>query len=205
VGSAVAAIAAVAAFVLALGGANFVNAGHLHLILVPLALVIGAGVGARGAFPQGPLVGIALCTVLTAAVIDVFADPQLQRLDYRSATDALGPSRQGRLIVFSDDARGLDPYLDGTTTLPERGRARRVSEIDLVALSSPLGSARSLPDVARPIRAPAPGFVLTEVRQRPTFELVRFRSAVPRLVTPQQIVDAGLTDESVVVYQPAGR
>jgi mannosyltransferase len=199
--SAVAAVAAVTAIVLAMGGANFVNASHLHLILVPLALVIGTGIGAARASPAGPLVGVALCAVLAAAAIDVYFDPELQRVDSRAAAHALGPPRQGRLIVFSDDPRGLDPYLAGIDTLPERGRARRVDEIDLVALSAPLGSERSLPGVERPIGAPAPGFTLTEVRERPTYNLVRFRSPVPRLVTPQEILDAGVTTEPVVVYQ----
>jgi hypothetical protein len=198
---AVAVIAAATAGVLALGGANFVNAGHLHLILVPLALVIGTGIGAARAAPAGPLVGASLCAVLMAATIEIVLDPQLQRLDNRSAAHALGPARQGRLIIFSDDPRGLEPYLSGITTLPERGRARRVSEIDLLALSSPLGSGRSLPAIERPIRPPAPGFTLTEVRERPTYNLVRFRSPVPRPVTPQEILDAGVTAQTVVVYQ----
>ena len=184
-GGTVAAVAVAAAFVLALAGGNFVGAGHLHLILVPLALVVGAGVGASGAPREGPLVGVALCTVFVGLVIGVFLNPQLQRLDNRGAAAALGPPASSRLILFSDDERGLYPYLGDTPPLPARGR--RVSEIDLLRLSSPLGSGRSLPDVRRPIRSPVAGFVLTQVRETPTFSLVRFRSSTPRLVTPAQI------------------
>ena len=199
----VAAVAVAAAFVLALAGGNFVGAGHLHLILVPLALVVGAGVGASGAPREGPLVGVALCTVFVGLVIGVFLNPQLQRLDNRGAAAALGPPASSRLILFSDDARGLYPYLGDTPPLPARGR--RVSEIDLLRLSSPLGSGRSLPDVRRPIRSPVAGFVLTQVRETPTFSLVRFRSSTPRLVTPAQIRDAGPTASSVALVQARER
>jgi hypothetical protein len=200
---AVAAIAAATAFVLALAGGNFVGAGHLHLILVPLALVVGAGVGASGAPREGPLVGVALCAVFVTVVVGVFLNPQVQRLDNRGAAQALGPPASSRLILFSDDERGLYPYLGDTPSLPARGRW--VSEIDLVRLSSPLGSGRSLPDVKRPIRPPVAGFVLTQVRETPTFSLVRFRSSRPRRVTPGQIRDAGPTAASVALVQPPER
>jgi 4-amino-4-deoxy-L-arabinose transferase-like glycosyltransferase len=196
---AVAAAAAVAAFVLAFGGVNLVTAAHLQLILVPLALVIGVGLGAGKASREGPLVGLALCAVLAAATVDVFADPELQREDYRSAARALGPPARSRVIVLNVDPRGLYPYVGDAKTLPARGRP--VSEIDLVGISSPLSSARSLPRPRRPIRPPAPGFVLTEVRESSTYTLVRFRSSAPRLVTPELVRPAGLTAASEPVYQ----
>jgi hypothetical protein len=197
----VAATAAAAAFVLAFGGVNLVTAAHLHLILVPGALVIGAGLGAARASREGPLVGLALCAVLAAATVDVFVDSELQREDYRSASHALGPAARSRVILLNADPRGLYPYVGDATSLPARGRV--VSEIDLVGISSPLSSARSLPRPRRPIRPQVPGFALTEVRESSTFTLVRFRASPPRLVTPEQVRPAGLTASSEPVYQGA--
>ncbi len=139
IGLGVAALATVAAF----AGKDYVVERNLLPALVPLAAAAGIGFAVSGARRLGLLLAIALCAYWLAFDIHVTQTPNLQRPDFRTLTEEVGPPHGPRAIVAWKLA--ADPivfYLaDGSQRLYSGHPP--IKEIDVV--SKPLVAGRPVP------------------------------------------------------------
>jgi mannosyltransferase len=170
--------------VLALLGADFIDSRNLLPALVPLLLVVAAGIGAirsgwLRAAAAGGLGALGLATVLYVSVT-----PAVQRTDYRGAARALGRPTSTRAVAVVLSGRpspfGLGQYLPGAHPLPTAGS--RVLELDVLVFSQRIGSNRSPPRLAAIPATPVSGFHQVLRRNAATYTLLRFRASRPRLV-----------------------
>jgi 4-amino-4-deoxy-L-arabinose transferase-like glycosyltransferase len=95
VGLGVAGLAALAAVF----GHDYVVERNLLPALVPLAAVVGIGLGAERARSAGLLLALALCAYWLAFAAYVAGTPNLQRPDFREFAQRIGAPRQQRAIV----------------------------------------------------------------------------------------------------------
>jgi mannosyltransferase len=163
------------AVLFALAGQDYVLGRNLLPALVPLALAVAAGIGARRAGWLGIAVGAALTLYLLA--FDVYADfhPALQREDWRSVAAAIGPPR-GRpraIVAYEQGGEPLSFYLPRGQRQTKwklwRGRPVPVAEVDVVSGRPPPARARALP----------PAFHLVQRRTIGRMTLLRYRAAAP--------------------------
>jgi mannosyltransferase len=174
-------------FVLKAARLDYFAAYNLQAIWVPLAVALAAGYGARRAGLLGTGLAAALCAVFLAVVVEVDANPTLQRYDFRGVSHALGRPAADRAIVMSPEVGGhpLQAYRRGLVPFPLGGSA--VAEVDVVGMHSQDESTRD-----RPPRSPAPGFSRAGVLVTDTYTLVRYRAARPTLVTARQLLAAAI-------------
>jgi mannosyltransferase len=129
VGLGVAGLATFAALV----GKDYVVERNLLPALLPLAAAGGIGFAASGARRLGLLFAVALCAYWLAFDVHVTQTPNLQRPDFHTLTDELGPPRGPRAIVTWKLA--ADPVMfylaDGSQRLYSGRQA--VREVDLVS------------------------------------------------------------------------
>jgi uncharacterized membrane protein len=97
VGLGVAALTAVAAVV----GKDYVVERNLLPALVPLLVVIAIGFALTRARRLGLLLAVALCAYWLAFDVHVTQTPNLQRPDFRTVTDELGPPEDGRRAIVT--------------------------------------------------------------------------------------------------------
>ena len=175
--------------VLKAAGLDYFAAYNLQAIWVPAAIAVAAGYGARRAGLLGTGLAAAMCATFLAVVIEVDANPTLQRYDFKGVTRALGRSAATRAIVVSPQVGGhpLQAYNTRLVPLPPAGA--HVSEVDLVGMHSQDESTRN----RRP-RPPAPGFAFAGARVTDTFTIVRYRAARPQRVTPLQLLRVAVGD-----------
>ena len=139
VGVGVVALASAAALV----GKDYVVERNLLPALVPLLAVAAIGFAAKRARRIGLVFTVALCAYWIAFGIHVTQTPNLQRPDFRTVTDELGPPHAGRRAVVSWKL-AADPiryYLDDHA-LRMFGGPERVSEVDV--LRKPLVTGRTV-------------------------------------------------------------
>ncbi len=187
-------------------GSDTVLTRNLLALWLPLAILLAAGL----AVPQGRRLGIAvaaaLCAVGLTATASVATVATLQRPDWSAVARALGPwpvrgqpPGATRLLVFQRNVwleSLTQVYMTRTSSLGH-GKPRHVTEIEIVANSSPPGSNRhwlcwwGAACNLYPSRLRAsygiPGFrevARTRVRQ---FQILTLVSAHPRRVTQGQI------------------
>ncbi len=193
------------AVLFALLGQDYVLGRNLLPALVPLALVVAAGVGARRAGRLGLVVGAALALYLLA--FDVYADtsPALQREDWRSAAAAVGPPR-GRpraIVAYQQGGEPLSFYIGHgeheTKWKIWRDRPVPVAEVDVVSGRPPPANARALPQP----------FHLVERRTLGRMTLTRYRAPHPVTLRWGQLVGnfTGYRNNAVLLDGPgtAGR
>lgn len=169
--------------VLGVVGADYFLSRYVLAAWLPVALVVAVGLGASRAGRLGLALATALCALSLFVVISVDSRPELQRDDWRAISRALGPPGGGRAIVASpiNASTPLGLYLTGLRKLTPAGAT--VSEIDAVAVAQrTAGETRTAPAI--PAVTPPPGFTEVARRRGPTYAVVRYRSDVPRLVTP---------------------
>jgi mannosyltransferase len=87
--------------VAALAGKDYVVERNLLPALVPLLAVVAIGFAVAGARRLGLLFAVALCAYWLAFDIHVTQTPNLQRPDFRTVTDALGPPQDGRRAIVT--------------------------------------------------------------------------------------------------------
>ena len=197
-----AAAAVVIALAAALGGADFLIARNLIVVLVPLVVLLASGFAAGGR--SGTVLAAALAALSLATVLAVFTRPEFQRDDWRGAAEAIGPAPDERALVVNPiaGAVALRVYLDGLEPFGED--FRQVEEIVFVAVTERRPG--ETPHPPRPANPRVPGFELATRRETDTFTLVRVRA-----INLQQITSAGLTyhrlgrDLAVTLYQPPAR
>ncbi len=152
--------------------------------LAPLLAVLGAGAAVRVARrPVGLVVAAALGGLMLAVTVNVLADWQLQRPDWRGVARLAGPAAEQRVVyaVGSFSARGLDMAVGGVRTggLP-------VTTAVIVVPREPVGRRgcyngqicnMGRPDVVVPQRV---GSLRREaVRRHRGIDVITFRSARP--------------------------
>jgi 4-amino-4-deoxy-L-arabinose transferase-like glycosyltransferase len=134
-GLGVAALTAVAA----VAGKDYVVERNLLPALVPLLAVVAIGFSAAGARRLGLLLAVALCAYWVAFDVHVTQTPNLQRPDFRTVTEALGPPRHGRraIVTWKLAADPVRFYLhDGAVRM--YGGEERIGEI--AVLRKPLAT-----------------------------------------------------------------
>ncbi len=87
------------ASVAALLGKDYVVERNLLPALLPLLAAAAVGFGVAGARRLGLLLAVALCAYWLAFDVHVTQTPNLQRPDFRTVTDELGPPRDGRRAI----------------------------------------------------------------------------------------------------------
>jgi mannosyltransferase len=193
---ALALIAAIVALPLAMAllGADYFLARNVIAAWIPFAVVLAAGLAATSR--AGPAIAVALCGVFLAATIAVAATPEFQRDDWRDAAKALGHPTVTRALVvtplngrvpLSLYARDLRSFPAGGLHLtaprippqPDGGATASIPlrEIDLLGVAERRAGQR--PSPPRPPSPAIPGFSVLARLDRPTFTLIRLRSAMP--------------------------
>jgi mannosyltransferase len=172
VGLGVAALALVAALV----GKDYVVERNLLPALVPLAVAASIGFAADRARRIGLLLAVALCAYWVAFDVHVTETPNLQRPDFRSITEALGPPRVPRAIVSWKLA--ADPvrfYLHDESLRTFSGETP-MREIDVISKSS-VGQPEGVPSKFHPVarirfdRLTLTRYMSNRVRKIPFFVL----------------------------------
>jgi hypothetical protein len=179
--------------VLALAGFDYFFDHYLIGALLPLLIVLAAGLAAEPR--RVPLVAAALALLWTGMTIDVAANRSLQRDDWREVSRLLGPAPPGGRAIVVDrlGSRPLEIYRPSVRDLGPAGAT--VAEIDL-AESYRFGDQRTPPPPA------IPGFTLFDHREGPTYRLMRYRAARPTAVTPATLAPDGLAKETFFLQEP---
>jgi 4-amino-4-deoxy-L-arabinose transferase-like glycosyltransferase len=189
-GLGVAALAAAAALL----GHDYVVERNLLPALVPLAAVVAIGFSADRARRLGLLLLIALCAYWVAFDVHVARTPNLQRPDFRTLTEGIGPARHRRAIVTWKLAADPVRYYLQDHALRMYGGEERVEEVDL--LNKPLVA-------AKPVNLP-PSFHAIERVRLDRLTLTRYVSRDPVRLRFQTLheLPTGFGDDAVVIDGP---
>jgi mannosyltransferase len=163
---------------------DYVLTRNMAAAWIPLAAVVGAGLGARRAGILGAAALAGLCGLSLAVDVVTARHSKFDHEDWRGAAHAMGTARVGRAVVVTPlrGARVLPIYLRGARILA--GRVA-VAEIDVVGLPPPYRRVGVTPRPPRPASpAPPPGFALAQRREARTFTLLRYRAPRPTEVGP---------------------
>jgi mannosyltransferase len=175
---AIAAFAGLAPLVLALAGADYVLPRNLIAVYVPVILAVAAGLAGR----LGLIGAAVICSVALVVNVEVASDVKLQRDDWRGAARALGDASETRVVTVTPPyaKKPLRLYAGSLPPLPPQGLDVR----EVVAVVN-----------GRPPKDPAPPQGFTEVSRvsTPSYEVVRFRSPVPRHYTGVALIQKGPT------------
>ncbi len=187
--------------VLLLAGIDELITRNLIVVLIPLIVLISAGLGARRAGRLG-LAGVAvLCTIGLIASIAVATDPNLQRPDWRGLIRAVGshpPTRFGRALLIQRYVFLMPLAIDmpGLSFIKPRGSV--VNELDVIAMRVPpdswfcwWGSACNLLSSKLDRSLRVPGFHRAgPVLRVGQFSILRMRSRTPIRLSPNLISEA---------------
>lgn len=178
---------------LALAGRDYLYPRNLLVAWVPLMVALAVGLAAQRT-RLGIAVTAGFVAVGLATVISVAAKPELQRDDWRSGLEQIGPPSEPRLLV-------VRPFYDRAPVLYYAPTARlalgalAVDEIRVVQMSEP----DSAP------RAPA-GYRLAGVDRGDEFTSYDYRSDRPRRVRPAEVADGfGVRTGGVLVEEPGAK
>jgi 4-amino-4-deoxy-L-arabinose transferase-like glycosyltransferase len=133
----------------AAAGNDTILARNLLALWLPLAMLVAAGLCAGRVWRVGAMVTTLLCAIGLTATISVATTGTLERPDWAAVAKSLGPWPRGsqpagatRLLVFQRNEwleSLTQVYMDHTRALGE-GKPHDVTEIDIVANSSPAGA-----------------------------------------------------------------
>jgi mannosyltransferase len=131
--------------VAALAGKDYVVERNLLPALVPLLAVIATGFAVAGARRLGVLLAVVLCTYWLAFDVHVTQTPNLQRPDFRTVTDALGPPGGRRAIVTWKLAADPVRYYLHDQAVRMYGGEERIREIAVLRKPLATGQTVNLP------------------------------------------------------------
>jgi mannosyltransferase len=180
----------------ALFGKDYVVERNLLPALLPLMAVLALGCSVAAGRRLGAVLAIVLCAYWVAFDVYVTQTPNLQRPDFRTLSQEIGPAKVPRAVVSWKLA--ADPirwYLPGQVPRMYGGQ-ERVREVDLV----------SKPHAARrPVNLP-PSFRRVQRVRLDRLTLLRYVSRKPvRIDFPQlKMLHTGFGDDAVVLNGPAG-
>src|SRR5207248_9380437 len=132
IGLAVGAGAVALAVGAALAGKDYILARNLLPALVPLAAAAGVALAASRARRLGVILAVLLCGYLVGFDVYVDATPNLQRPDFETVADTLGPAHGPRAIVSWALAGTPLSYYMGDDTRRAREWPLHVRELDVV-------------------------------------------------------------------------
>jgi mannosyltransferase len=164
----------------ALIGIDYITTRNLLPSWLPLALVVGVGLGGRRAGLAGAVVGVLLCALLASITVLAAQSPSFERTDWRLVARSLGTAEINRAVIVPRSASmPLALEQAGLRTMPAQGA--RLQEIDVLSRTG------RVPSCA------ARGFELVERRViGKTTSVYRFRSARPLRVTPAHLLGRAL-------------
>ena len=173
---------------MALVGVDFLNTRNLLPALPPLAIAAAIGFAAESSVgrlrptPGAFAVALAAVSIVIVALVDTH--PRYQRPDWRGAAGALSGPLGARAIDI-EPASGLIPLEAYIPRLSRMTTSRAVTEFDIVALPAE-ASGGGLGPPPRPARPPGipPGFTLFRETLAGGYTVLRYRSPVPRTLTP---------------------
>jgi mannosyltransferase len=131
--------------VAALAGKDYVVERNLLPALVPLLAAAGLGFAVAGARRLGALFAVALCAYWIAFDVHVTQTPNLQRPDFRTVTEALGPPGGRRAIVTWKLAADPVRYYLHDRAVRMYGGEERIREIAVLRKPLVTGQTVSLP------------------------------------------------------------
>ena len=131
--------------VAALIGKDYVVERNLLPALVPLLAVVAIGFATAAARRLGALLAVALCAYWLAFDAHVTQTPNLQRPDFRTVTDALGPPGGRRAIVTWKLAADPVRYYLHDQAVRMYGGEERISEIAVLRKPLVTGQTVNLP------------------------------------------------------------
>ncbi len=140
-GLGIAALTAIAALV----GKDYVVERNLLPALVPLLAVVAIGFAVGSARRLGVFFAVALCAYWIAFDVHVTQTPNLQRPDFRTVTDALGPPGGRRAIVTWKLAADPVRYYLHDRAVRMYGGEERIREIAVLRKPLVTGQTVSLP------------------------------------------------------------
>ena len=147
------------------------NGRNVTAAWIPCAIVVAAGLGARGASRPGALIGGGLCLLSLLVVVSVDAIPGYQRDNWRGVASVLETPAAGRVIVGPElSFPPLSVYLP-TVKVTKSGELS-ARELDFVNLRTRRTGRSPLPAVV-PSAAPS-GFKLAGVKRTETYAVSRF-------------------------------
>jgi mannosyltransferase len=124
----------------ALIGKDYVVERNLLPALIPLLAAAAIGFASGGARRLGVLAAVALCAYWLAFDVHVTRTPNLQRPNFRTLTEGLGPATRPRAIVSWKLAADSIRWYLADESLRMYGGAERVGEVDI--LSKPVSAGR---------------------------------------------------------------
>jgi 4-amino-4-deoxy-L-arabinose transferase-like glycosyltransferase len=184
--------------VAALVGKDYVVERNLLPALVPLLAVVAIGFAATRARRVGLLLAVALCAYWLAFDVHVTQTPNLQRPDFRTVTEALGPPRNGRraIVTWKLAADPVRFYLRDGAVRMYSGEER----IDEVAvLRKPLAT-------GRPVNLPQSFHQVGRVRAD-RLTLITYSSRHPVRIWFHTLHDlpTGFGDDAVLIDGPRAK
>ncbi|MFN8163520.1 MAG: glycosyltransferase family 39 protein [Solirubrobacterales bacterium] len=188
------------ALLLAAAGQDYVLGRNLLPALIPLAMVAAAGVAAPRAGRLGIAVGAALVVYLLAFCVYADFRPALQREDWRSVAEQIGPPRgRPRAIVAYDQGGEPLSFYIGRGERQVKWKQWRlgpvpVAEVDVVSGRPPPHRQRVLPAAFRQVERVTVG----------RMTLVHYRAPRPLPLRWGQLIHSftGYADNVVLVDGP---
>jgi mannosyltransferase len=184
--------------VAALTGKDYVVERNLLPALVPLLAVVAIGFAVARTHRFGLLLAITLCTYWLAFDIHVTQTPNLQRPDFRTVTDELGPPRNGRraIVTWKLAADPVRYYLHGRAARMYGGE-ERIDEI--AVLRKPLAT-------GLPINLPPSFHQIGRVRaDRLTLITYASKHSVPIRYDTLHDLPTGFGDDAVLIDGPRSK
>ena len=170
---------------LALMDVDFLNPRNVIGAVVPLLLLLAVGLGSKRA-PRSALAAAGIwCLLCLGVIVATQVSPQMQRPDWRSVAELIGPAETTRVVVTN--ANGDDPlllYLDRARRFGARSGPQAIQACEMVIVSTNLrvGS----PD----------GFRLVERQSLPPwFHVWRHLSPSPRPIDLSVALDESVVSE----------
>lgn len=176
----------IVALALTLVDADRLLSKNLLPALVPLALVVATGLGARRSGLLGTAAAVGLCAVSALVVIRVAESPELQRTDYRGAAELIRAGPSTAVVARANAGPTLKLYLgvEGYWDNPP------VDELVVVGWWDDGHISRSFA-----------GFETTEQRELGGLKFTRLESSRPRRVQRQALTRLEPSGASLVLYE----
>jgi mannosyltransferase len=172
--------------VLALVGLDFANPRNMIGATVPLLCVIGIGFAVERHRRLGLAAAVALCVAFAVTVAAAWSLEKMQRDDWRSVAEAIGPAAGRRILVINHNGDNPVEYYLGARPLDSKRYEDGIRVREIVAASN------------YPAINPPPGWDLTFEDRISTFYVREFTRSPAELVRP---ADPAVTDLLTEKYE----